>query len=80
MLFRSKPINTPGRRALYNNLGKNEELALQIDEAVLKARPDDWRGHPMKEREIKRALRPLLGNSAEEVERIFSILVQQKEY
>ena len=27
-------LDTPGKRALYNNLGKNEELALRIDETV----------------------------------------------
>ena len=27
-------LNTPGKRALYNNLNQNEELALKIDEAV----------------------------------------------
>ncbi len=25
-------LNTPGKRALYNNLGKDEALALKIDE------------------------------------------------
>jgi type I restriction enzyme, R subunit len=37
-------VNTPGLRALYNNLEKNKELALEIDRAVRHARPDDWRG------------------------------------
>jgi type I restriction enzyme R subunit len=35
-----KALNTPGKRALYNNLNQNEELALRIDEAVKKTRPD----------------------------------------
>jgi type I restriction enzyme, R subunit len=39
-----KTLNTSGRRALYNNLGRNEELALKIDEVVKQSRPDDWRG------------------------------------
>jgi len=39
-----KTLNTPGRRVLYNNLNRNEDLALKIDEAVKKTRPDDWRG------------------------------------
>ncbi len=37
-------LNTPGRRALYNNLGQNEELAIKIDEIVKHVRPDGWRG------------------------------------
>jgi type I restriction enzyme R subunit len=49
-------LNTPGRRALYNNLAKNEELALRIDDAVKKVRPDDWRGVQAREQIIKGAL------------------------
>jgi type I restriction enzyme R subunit len=55
-------------------------LALAIDEAVRRVRPDDWRGHQPKENEIKRALLPLLHNKAQEVERIFLIIKAQKEY
>jgi type I restriction enzyme R subunit len=36
-------MNTPARRALYDNLGKNEALALQVDQAVHAASQDDWR-------------------------------------
>ena len=32
-------LNTPGKIALWNNLGQNEELALKIDEAVKRVRP-----------------------------------------
>ena len=55
-------------------------LALAIDEAVRRVRPDDWRGHQARENEIKRALLPLLHNAAQEVERIFLIIKAQKEY
>ena len=72
-------LSTPGKRALYNNLSQNEELALKIDETVKKTRPDGWRGYQPKENTIKAALLPLLGNEAE-VERIFLIVKAQKEY
>lgn len=73
-------LNTPGRRALYNNLKQDEELALKIDEVVRQVRRDGWRGHQARENEIKRALLPLLRNDVAEVERIFLIIRQQKEY
>jgi len=73
-------LNTPGRRALYNNLNQDEELALKIDEVVKQVRPDGWRGHQARENEIKRALLPLLQNDVAEVERVFLIIRQQKEY
>ena len=74
-----KALNTPGKRALYNNLNQNEELALKIDETVMTTRPDDWRGVQTKERAIKGALYRVLQDSAE-VERIFLIIKAQKEY
>ena len=49
-------LNTPGKRALYNNLNQNEELALRIDETVKKTRPDGWRGVQAREQVIKAAL------------------------
>ena len=72
-------LNTAGKRALYNNLGKNENLALEIDAAVKGNRPDGWRGVEPKERAIKAAIYAILGNE-DEVERIFTIIKAQPEY
>ncbi|MEI6520529.1 MAG: HsdR family type I site-specific deoxyribonuclease [bacterium] len=54
--------------------------ALVIDATVKRVRPDDWRGNQARELIIKRELYPLLGNDMAEVERIFQIIVQQREY
>ncbi len=72
-------LDTPGKRALYNNLNQNEELALRIDETVKRARPDDWRGNEPRERVIKAAMHQILGD-VDEVERIFLIIKAQREY
>lgn len=88
-------LNTPGRRALYNNIysglaeptaaygqaDKDEALALtlKIDETVKQIRPDDWRGVQAKEQVIKAALYRIL-QDVSEVERIFFIIAQHKEY
>ncbi|HXB68350.1 MAG TPA: HsdR family type I site-specific deoxyribonuclease [Candidatus Acidoferrales bacterium] len=72
-------VNTPGRRALYNNLHQNRDLALKIDEAVKTSRPDGWRGVQAKEQVVKRALYDVL-QDVPEVERIFLIVTQQREY
>lgn len=73
-------LNTPGKRALYNNLGEDEELALKVDETVRTTRPDQWRGNQTKENTIKAALLPLLANDISEVERVFLIIKAQSEY
>jgi type I restriction enzyme, R subunit len=72
-------LNTPARRALYNNLGRNLDLALKIDEAVRGCRPDGWRGIQARENIIKKALYGLLGD-IDETERVFLIVKQQPEY
>ena len=72
-------VNTPGRRALYNNLGENRDLAVKIDDAVKRVRPDDWRGVQAREQVIKQALYDQL-NDKDEVERVFLIIKQQAEY
>jgi type I restriction enzyme R subunit len=74
-----KTLDTPGRRALYNNLGRSEALAIKVDEVVKKVRPDGWRGVQAREQVIKAALYGVLQN-VEEVERVFLIIKQQMEY
>ncbi len=75
----SKVLDTPGKRALYNNLGNNEELALKVDNKVKSVRSHGWRGHQAKEREIKAVLFVLLGDKAQ-VEDIFLIIKANSEY
>jgi len=35
-----KLLNTRGKRALYDNLGKDEQLAIKVDEAIKSKRKD----------------------------------------
>lgn len=72
-------VNTPGRRALYNNLNRNEELAIKIDRTVKHERSDSWRGNQAKEQQIKAELYEILQDT-DEVERIFAIIERQSEY
>lgn len=72
-------LDTPGKRALYNNIGQNENLALQIADQVKQYRPDSWRGVKAKEQVIKRALYEVL-QDVDEVERIFPIIKNQDEF
>jgi type I restriction enzyme, R subunit len=72
-------LNTPGKRALFNNLDQDEELALRVDEAVKAKRPDGWRGVQARERVVKFALYEILKDK-DAVERVFGIIEAQKEY
>lgn len=72
-------IQTPAQRALYSNLGKNESLAIEMDEAIKRVKKADFRGNPQKENEIKAEIYRILKDK-NEVERIFPIIKQQNEY
>jgi len=56
----SARMNTPGKRALYDNLDKDEGLALAVDAAVRASRQDDWRSNPFKIRRVRNAIRGAL--------------------
>jgi len=58
-------LKTPAQRALYNNLNKNEKLAIQIDTAVKNSKPADWRGNSARENVIKTEICNLLKNQSD---------------
>ncbi len=72
-------MNSPAKRALYDNLNQNEALALAIDTAIRITKKDGWRGNIIKEREVKKAIKKHL-DSPEDLERIFEIVKNQSEY
>ena len=72
-------IKTNGQRALYNNLEKDESLALMVHDAVVKYKPDSWRGNAPRENVIKAKLYEIFKDEAL-VERIFAIVEKQSEY
>ncbi len=73
-------INTGPRRALYDNLDKNEELAVRVDTAIRDVKKDGWRGNRFKEREVRGAIKSVLGNDEGLVNAIFAIAEKQREY
>ncbi len=91
-----KQLDTPAKRALYNNLtlptesgvttvnegNSNPRLqrVMEIDWTVKNARQDNWRGNLAKENLIKEALYCTLGYDDAELERIFPIIIAQTEY
>ncbi|MBN2387684.1 MAG: type I restriction endonuclease subunit R [Anaerolineales bacterium] len=74
-----RSLNTAARRALYDNLGTDEALALAIDQKILSTRHADWRGNMIKEREVKYAIAELISDDAEAA-RIFELVKNQQEY
>jgi type I restriction enzyme R subunit len=71
-------IDTAGKRALYDNLGKNAALAIVLDKEICSTKKDSWRGNKIKEREVLAAIRKHVAE--QEVEVIFEIVKNQKDY
>ncbi|WP_199328252.1 hypothetical protein [Cylindrospermum sp. FACHB-282] len=81
-------LNSPAKRALYDNLNQDEALSLAIDDAIRKTKKDGWRGNIMKEREVKNAIKKHLDSPEDcdseallrSADRIFEIVKSQSEY
>jgi len=77
-------MNSRGKRALYDNLDKNEELVVQLDEDLRYKTPEGFRGKTIKERAVKNIIRENLakyGITGEtKVGQIFSIIEKHPEY
>jgi len=72
-------LNTSAKRALYDNLDHNEELALEIDTVIRRTKKDGWRGTRIKEREVEYAVKKVLPESYD-IKEIFDIIKAQNEY
>ncbi len=55
-----KTMDTAGKRALYDNLNRDETLALAVNAAVRESRQDDWRGNQFKVKRVRNAIRAAL--------------------
>ncbi len=71
-------LNSNAKRALYDNLDKDERLALILDSEIHLTKKDDWRGNKIKEREVKYTIKKHL--PADKVDEIFKIVKNQAEY
>jgi type I restriction enzyme R subunit len=74
-----KLLNTRAKRALYDNLGKDEQLAIAVDAAIQRTKKDGWRGNKIKEREVRYAIREVLQNEAL-ANQILELVKNQNEY
>ena len=72
-------LNSNAKRALYDNLSKDEELTIALDAEIYHIKKDGWRGNIIKEREVKYAIRKHVDDDTE-VDRIFELVKNQSEY
>jgi type I restriction enzyme R subunit len=75
-----KSLNTRAKQALYDNLGNDEDLALAVDYAVISSKKDDWRGHKVKEKEVRYAVKRVLNDDDELTDTVFELVKNQSDY
>lgn len=64
-------------RALYDNLGKNEELAIKLDEQIRHGKPDKYKENPIKIKRVKLIIGNTLDvDSGFDIEEIYKIVEQ----
>lgn len=74
----SESIKTPGMRALYDNLGQNEYLAIRAHEVIKENALVGFRDNRLKQRKLIKALAKLLGD--EMAQKIYDIIKLHDEY
>jgi type I restriction enzyme R subunit len=74
-----KSLNSNAKRALYDNLGQNEDLTTALDAEIYHIKKDGWRGDLIKEREVKYAIGKHIDDD-DEVDRVFELVKNQSEY
>lgn len=72
-------INSAAKRALFDNLGQDEELAIAIDARICATKKDAWRGNRMKEKEVRIAIKRHI-TDPDMVDVIFDLVRNQHEY
>jgi type I restriction enzyme R subunit len=84
-------MNSAARRALYDNLGKDEAAAVKVDEAVRRSLQDEWRSNAIKTKRVRLAIAQVLNDippasdapaegADERVERILTLVANQRDY
>lgn len=75
-------IDTDAKRALYDSLDRDEQLALAVDRAVRDHKRADWIGNPLRERRVENAIIDVLpdGFDAERREELMKLVTAQRDY
>lgn len=77
-------INSDAKRALYDNLDKNEELANKLDEQILSTKKDGWRDNIQKTKAVRLSIERVLNDfgimEESEIHRIFDVVAKQRDY
>ncbi|MGI9282840.1 MAG: hypothetical protein ACR2PX_24855 [Endozoicomonas sp.] len=73
-------LNSSAKRTLYDNLNRDEALALRVDQAVRESVNDDWRNQRFKLKKVHRAIESALGEQVSQLDAIVELVKSQDGY
>ncbi len=77
-------INTSAKRALFDNLSRNEVIAIELNDKILSTKKDSWRDTGQKSKAVRNVILETLKShniiDDNEVNRIFDLVKNQSEY
>ncbi|CBJ79170.1 Type I site-specific deoxyribonuclease HsdR [Xenorhabdus bovienii str. Jollieti] len=73
-------IDTPPKRAFYDNFDQNTDLAICIDKTIRDTKKADWVNDRFKEREIANALRDETAEYKVDIDKIMELAKAQRDY
>lgn len=73
-------ISTPLKKALYDNLDKNAELAVQIYNVLLERHTPNWRDIKVRKISLKKAIGSATGLDGDELDKVMSIIIANDEF
>lgn len=69
---------------MFDNLGRNEALATELDQKILTTKKDGWRDNIQKSKAVRNAITEVLKTHGieddNEVHRIFDLVKNQRDY
>ena len=76
-------LNTNAKRALFDNLGKNETIATELDHKIMTTKKDGWRDNIQKSKAVKYTITEVLDEfevKEPDAEYILNLVRNQRDY
>ncbi|HMI84206.1 MAG TPA: type I restriction endonuclease subunit R [Polyangiaceae bacterium] len=73
-------LDTTSKRALYDNLDRDEALAIKVDQAVRTSMQDGWRSNIMKTKRVRQAIAGVLADDDSRIASTLELVKSQNDY
>jgi type I restriction enzyme R subunit len=74
-----RTMNSKAKRALFDNLNRDEKLATDLDAEILRTRQDGWIDNKQKRKMVRNVIANFITDE-NEIDRIFELVKNQAEY